>query len=86
MQYRACYCERIALLLRIIGNKHWFGTTVMFICICNASREKDIRATARCNAGGAEDLYGLLGLKPQCRQCLEDAEAIIAEERAATLA
>lgn len=58
----------------------------MFICICNAIREKDIRATARCHAGGAEDIYGRLGFKPQCRQCLEDADDVIADERASAFA
>lgn len=58
----------------------------MFICICNAIREKDIRATARCQAGNAEEIYGRMGFKPQCRQCLDDAEDVIADERACALA
>ncbi|MCX7284294.1 MAG: (2Fe-2S)-binding protein [Novosphingobium sp.] len=58
----------------------------MYICICNAIREKDIRSAARCQAGGAEDIYGSMGYRPQCRQCLEDAEDIIADERARTIA
>ncbi|NOW44856.1 bacterioferritin-associated ferredoxin [Novosphingobium sp. SG751A] len=53
----------------------------MYICICNALREKDLRATARCHAGDAETLYNRLGCRPQCRQCLEDADQIVAEER-----
>lgn len=58
----------------------------MFICICNAIREKDIRATARCHAGNAEEIYGRMGFKPQCRQCLDDAEDVIAGERSCALA
>ncbi len=58
----------------------------MFICICNAIREKDIRSAARCHAGGAEDIYGQMGYRPQCRQCLEDAEDIITDERACAVA
>lgn len=58
----------------------------MFICICNAIREKDIRATARRHAGNAEEIYGRMGFKPQCRQCLDDAEDVIADERACALA
>ncbi len=58
----------------------------MYICICNAIREKDIRATARCHAGKAEDIYGRMGFKPQCRQCLDDADEVIAEERATAFA
>lgn len=58
----------------------------MFICICNAIREKDLRATARCHAGNAKEIYGRMGFKPQCRQCLDDAEDVIADERACALA
>ncbi len=58
----------------------------MYICICNAIREKDIRGAARCHAGRAEDIYGRLGFKPQCRQCLEDADDVISDERACALA
>ncbi|BEU99312.1 (2Fe-2S)-binding protein [Novosphingobium olei] len=58
----------------------------MFICICNAIREKDLRATARCHGGDAEALYGRLGCQPQCRQCLDDAEDVIADERACVAA
>ncbi|CAM4040805.1 BFD-like [2Fe-2S]-binding domain-containing protein [Novosphingobium lubricantis] len=54
----------------------------MFICVCNAIREKDIRGAARCTGGNAEDIYRSMGFTPQCRQCLGDADDIIAEERA----
>ena len=53
----------------------------MFICICNAIRENEIRSTARMVSGGAEQIYAALGRSPQCRQCLDDAGAIIDEER-----
>ena len=54
----------------------------MYVCICNAIREKDLRAAARCCRDGAEDLYARLGRTPQCRQCLDEADHIVAEERA----
>ena len=54
----------------------------MYVCICNAIREKDLRAAARCCRDGAEDLYARLGRTPQCRQCLDEAADIVAEERA----
>ena len=53
----------------------------MYVCICNAIREKDLRAAARCCRDGAEDLYARLGRAPQCRQCLDDAHEIVADER-----
>ena len=57
----------------------------MYVCICNAIREKDLRAAARCCRDGAEDLYARLGRTPQCRQCLDEATEIVADERASAL-
>jgi bacterioferritin-associated ferredoxin len=54
----------------------------MYICICNAIRESDLRSAARCRAGSAEALYRSLGKEPQCRQCIDEADEIVAEERA----
>lgn len=54
----------------------------MYVCICNAIRETDLRTAARCCRGDATALYGALGHVPQCGQCLDDAEEIIAEESA----
>ncbi|RSY00328.1 ferredoxin, partial [Sphingomonas koreensis] len=53
---------------------------------CNAIREKDLRCAARSHSGDAEALYGRLGCQPQCRQCLDDAEDVVADERACALA
>ncbi|EIZ78574.1 hypothetical protein WSK_2621 [Novosphingobium sp. Rr 2-17] len=52
----------------------------MYVCICNAIRENDLRCAARRCAGNAEAVYGMLGRTPQCRQCLDDADDIIADE------
>ncbi len=52
----------------------------MYVCICNAIKESDLRAAARCCQGDAEALYASLGRTPQCRQCLDEAEEIIADE------
>jgi bacterioferritin-associated ferredoxin len=53
----------------------------MYVCICNAIRETDLRAAARDRPGCAETLYETLGRTPKCRQCLDDAATIIHEER-----
>jgi bacterioferritin-associated ferredoxin len=53
----------------------------MYICNCNAIRERDFRAAAACVPGDAEEVYAALGKTPQCRQCLDEAEAILFEER-----
>ena len=54
----------------------------MYVCICNAIRERDFRCAGRRTAGDAEAVYAALGKAPQCRQCLEEADHILAEERA----
>ena len=53
----------------------------MYVCICNAIRESDLRRAARCTRGNAESVYATLGKIPQCRQCLDEADAIVVEER-----
>jgi bacterioferritin-associated ferredoxin len=55
----------------------------MYVCICNAIRETDLRAAARCCSGDADAVYNMLGRTPQCRQCLDEAAEIMTEERAA---
>lgn len=54
----------------------------MYVCICNAIRETDLRAAALCCSGDADAVYHSLGQPPQCRQCLDDACEILMQERA----
>lgn len=56
----------------------------MYVCVCNAIRETELREAARaCPADAdAEAVYASLGKTPQCRQCLEDAEDILLATRA----
>jgi len=53
----------------------------MYICICNAIRETDLRAAARAHDGDADAVYAALGKTPQCGQCLDDAALILIQER-----
>ena len=53
----------------------------MYVCICNAIRECELRKVARRTAGDAESVYAALGKRPNCRQCLDEAEDILFEER-----
>jgi bacterioferritin-associated ferredoxin len=55
----------------------------MYICICNAIRENDLRKAALACEGDAEATYACLGKRPNCGQCLVDAQKIIDAERAA---
>ena len=53
----------------------------MYVCICNAIRESELRCTARTVAGTPEQVYAALGRKPKCRTCLASAAVIIGDER-----
>jgi bacterioferritin-associated ferredoxin len=55
----------------------------MYIGICNAIRETDLRRAALCCKRDAEATYASLGKRPNCGQCLEEAQQIIDAERAA---
>ncbi|MEM7665815.1 MAG: ferredoxin [Pseudomonadota bacterium] len=53
----------------------------MYICICNAIREADLREAALSSSGDAEATYATLGKKPNCGQCLIKAAKILQQER-----
>lgn len=53
----------------------------MYICICNAIRETDLREAALTSRGDATSTYAALGKKPNCGQCLAKAGKIIEQER-----
>lgn len=57
----------------------------MYICICNAIRETDFRTAALGAGCDAAGVYKQLGKRPQCGQCLEDAEDLLGDCRAACM-
>ncbi|MEL7445676.1 MAG: ferredoxin [Pseudomonadota bacterium] len=54
----------------------------MYVCICNAIRETELREVALSTGGDAEATYASLGKRPNCGQCLVKAGKILDEERA----
>lgn len=53
----------------------------MYVCICNAIRETEMRKAACAVDGDAEAVYRALGKEPQCGLCLEDASSLLAQAR-----
>ena len=53
----------------------------MYVCICNAVRETELRQTVRQGAETAEQAYLMLGLEVFCATCVEQAQAVIDDER-----
>ena len=67
--------------LRLNDHKHSNRLIYMYVCICNAITDKQIRAAAE---EGATDLWGLqaaLGVATGCGSCKEAASEILAEYR-----
>ncbi|MCZ8326162.1 MAG: (2Fe-2S)-binding protein [Sphingomonadaceae bacterium] len=54
----------------------------MYICVCNAIRESELRDAARRCPGDPDAVYEALGCRPQCGQCLDEAAELLIEERA----
>ena len=57
----------------------------MYVCICNAIREAELRRMARHVPGDAEAIYAAMGKRPDCGTCLADADAMVFEEREGTV-
>ncbi len=54
----------------------------MYVCICNAITDKQIRRAARKGASSLYELSNELGVAAGCGSCAGTAEAILEEESA----
>lgn len=54
----------------------------MVVCVCNAIREREVRAAAREGACDPVKAYASLGRRPRCGQCVPYAREVIASELA----
>ncbi len=54
----------------------------MVVCVCNAIREKDVRAAARAGHTSPCSAYAAMGRRPRCGQCVPFAREIMATEHA----
>lgn len=52
----------------------------MYICICNAVTEREIRQCAELGACSLKDLERCLGLGTNCGKCRRSAEALLHED------
>ena len=53
----------------------------MFVCICNALREKELAAAAGGGARTVADVFRRCGRRPQCGKCLPDIAQMIEDAR-----
>lgn len=54
----------------------------MFVCICNALRDRELSEAARTGAASVGDVFRRCGRKPQCGKCLPDVARMIEDARA----
>ena len=58
----------------------------MYVCICNAYRDAEIREAARTGLRSAHKAYAALGGGPRCGRCLPAAQELIDREHDAPAA
>jgi bacterioferritin-associated ferredoxin len=51
----------------------------MYVCVCNAVTDRQIRAQSECTRGTVAEIYRALGIKVKCGKCVSTAKCIIAE-------
>lgn len=42
----------------------------MYVCVCNAITDREVRAQARCEDSTVSAIYRSLGKKPKCGKCV----------------
>jgi bacterioferritin-associated ferredoxin len=49
----------------------------MYVCVCNAVTDRQIRSQSECGRGTVAEIYRALGIKVQCGKCVRTAKCII---------
>jgi len=57
----------------------------MYVCICNAVTDKEIRAAATTGVSNLWDLQKKLGVAAACGSCKEHAMEVLAEAKSGTV-
>ena len=57
------------------------ASAAMYVCICNALRERDVRRVAP-DCGNAAQVYRALGCATRCGRCVPVVRSILAEDAA----
>jgi bacterioferritin-associated ferredoxin len=63
------------------GNR---GCHIMYVCVCNAVTDRQIRSQSECGRGTVAEIYRALGIKVQCGKCVRAAKRIIDGRQAET--
>lgn len=53
----------------------------MYVCICNALKDRELADAARNDARSVADVFRRCGRRPQCGKCLPDVAQMIEDAR-----
>ena len=54
----------------------------MYVCVCNAVTDRQIRSQSECGRGTVAEVYRALGITVKCGKCVSTAKCIIDEAQA----
>lgn len=52
----------------------------MYVCVCNAIKDSELRDIARRGVRSADYAYEALGCEPHCATCIEYVQAVLDDE------
>ena len=58
----------------------------MYVCVCNAVTDREIKGAAKLGVRTLDDLSSLLGVATCCGKCADCAKSVLAEAVGATVA
>ena len=59
---------------------------VMYVCVCNAVTDREIRSAAELGARSLDDLSACLGVATCCRRCTDSASKVLSDALGESLA
>jgi bacterioferritin-associated ferredoxin len=54
----------------------------MYVCVCNAVTDRQIRSQSECGRGTVTEIYRALGITVKCGKCVRTAKCIINDAQA----
>ncbi len=68
-------------LLYMRGILNLNGPSYVYICNCNAIRERDVRHAIDCGAATPKAVFAHCGARPQCAKCVCEMREMIDEQQ-----
>ncbi len=69
----------IYILARRVRHPRRIRNVSMYVCVCNAVTDREIRGAVRLGARSLDDLSATLGVATCCRRCSDCARSVLEE-------